>query len=1396
VDPDKWQFREMWLKDAADINISINNSGTVFGTETNYSEVSFTIEYSDGTVMDSGSTTNNSEVYSWNFSYDVSGWDDGRYDAAFVATDNFSNAQTITTWFMVDKTNPSYANIEYSPTEPEENDSVTLSIDWQNNVFVWNANEFNLDQYNTIIQYTDNTSNESSYRNFTVNNGNLSIDGNTFSAVIPSSYFSPAKIVFWRSTCYDLAGNTDTTSWQNFTITSTPPVFNATMPDIEWNEDTNYINLTLNNHFYDPDDSLTYNYDMFPSGTLFYESFTNLTDTVSLNNASYENVSVSNQSNRMSLLIQAESDNLLTNADFGNSTTDDESVIIPNAWVRHSYPVYSHNAPPNVSYVTVNEHDYYAQAVAVNSGLNYTLSMYANTSDSSGYGRMHINWFNNLYPYDETTNKSTSYLSSTLDCADRQNCSGIITITNTTALDSLDSRKILTLISPENASYAQIVLDSDDNETNINIANVQFEQKHYASAFLDGDVSAGIFTVPVQASGVRDNINVSSGTIEMFVKPIWNSSYQIEDAVFFNVQEADGKDAFWLGRKNNDILFAVDNFGYNISLNIGNWGSSEWKFIAAKWNSTDMGLKFGGLSNTSSITSFTVDNIEDLTIYVGSDADSDNQANAYIDEIAIYDYSRTDSELNIASTNNNSVYLNGSYLGDGEINTTITQTNSSVLFVPYANYTGHQRIRFNVNDSVNKISGNMVDLYVLPVNDPPNTSTILNQSWWVNAENTLNLGSYFADIDGDELIYTSAGEENITISISSGVATFSQAVNWSGNETVNFTAVDGEGLNITSNDVPLEVYWNKLYNTTIDTNSYDNSKIHQNNSLIYIYISEINDSFIYGVDINTTKITSSSVINSTVINSTLDNCNIYHSTVVDANLENVNLTNGYIDPSNVTNSNITGNSNIINSTISGSVFEDSNSTNSTIIDSQLTGSFATNSQIYYLILNGGEVTNNVICNGTMSHSNGTLIYNATANGCSNMSNLTNYPPVILSFSVSATDDTNAVNFEIDDLNYGTSGLNDNASYVINWGDSSSTNGVTNNNSQITKSHSYSSSGTYTVTLIVTDEGGLTDSVSGSGTVTVSGDGDDGGNGGGGSGGGSGGGTTTTSDEEDDEEDTITTAQPSCYDNIKNQGEQGVDCGGPCSACSVKPSCYDNIKNQGEQGVDCGGPCEACKAVEEPKAAFDYLSYIIVLIILLVAVIGFLLYKTKFIPPKRPKLETPKIEPKLKPLKEKEEVGEVKEQQPEPKVTSPPPQVLTQDPFKSLRDYITLKRSQKSDEGHIKHALMISGWPEEVVDVALDGSKELESKLDEVEGYVKNAFASGYKLENIKESLIEQDWSEGISDLLLFNVYKPNGNKKGLKEYVDYKVMQGRNLAEIKQILMSVGWEKEVIESII
>ena len=90
--------------------------------------------------------------------------------------------------------------------------------------------------------------------------------------------------------------------------------------------------------------------------------------------------------------------------------------------------------------------------------------------------------------------------------------------------------------------------------------------------------------------------------------------------------------------------------------------------------------------------------------------------------------------------------------------------------------------------------------------------------------------------------------------------------------------------------------------------------------------------------------------------------------------------------------------------------------------------------------------------------------------------------------------------------------------------------------------------------------------------------------------------------------------PTCSDDIKNQDETDIDCGGntcgncstnesclqnsDCSstsfcnenfACEVSPTCSDGIKNQDETDIDCGGStCEACPSkitvvvIQEPQ----------------------------------------------------------------------------------------------------------------------------------------------------------------------------------------------------------------------
>lgn len=84
-----------------------------------------------------------------------------------------------------------------------------------------------------------------------------------------------------------------------------------------------------------------------------------------------------------------------------------------------------------------------------------------------------------------------------------------------------------------------------------------------------------------------------------------------------------------------------------------------------------------------------------------------------------------------------------------------------------------------------------------------------------------------------------------------------------------------------------------------------------------------------------------------------------------------------------------------------------------------------------------------------------------------------------------------------------------------------------------------------------------------------------------------------------------TQNPNCEDGIKNchtrDCEVLTDCGGPCKPC---PTCNDGIQNQGEEDVDCSGPCYIkCTTKEYPiislKSPLKYVLIILILGLLLI-----------------------------------------------------------------------------------------------------------------------------------------------------------------------------------------------------
>lgn len=83
-------------------------------------------------------------------------------------------------------------------------------------------------------------------------------------------------------------------------------------------------------------------------------------------------------------------------------------------------------------------------------------------------------------------------------------------------------------------------------------------------------------------------------------------------------------------------------------------------------------------------------------------------------------------------------------------------------------------------------------------------------------------------------------------------------------------------------------------------------------------------------------------------------------------------------------------------------------------------------------------------------------------------------------------------------------------------------------------------------------------------------------------------------------------------------------------CTYNPleTCDDGIQNQGEEGIDCGGPCPACPIAETP-GFMEYIVYYIIGIIILIGIISYLIYLEKKKKSKKKKVKKTKKKSKKK-----------------------------------------------------------------------------------------------------------------------------------------------------------------------
>ncbi len=310
---------------------------------------------------------------------------------------------------------------------------------------------------------------------------------------------------------------------------------------------------------------------------------------------------------------------------------------------------------------------------------------------------------------------TTAYENWTLDClaSDGTESSGwkntSINISNSLPSFYTVSEDANTLL----IDHLESLLGTRANEANS--TGISYTEGKYMNAVLIN--STDTLTYPT-----NNNLNITIGTIEMWVKPNWNGNDGVRHYFF---------DEKGTGIKQNRIQILKDNQNYLVcrvdespskkleaKILVNSWTSNEWHHIACSWNeSSGIKLYMDGnlvseINNTFTLTA------TETNMHIGTDYAGGLTANSIIDELRISNITRT-----IFNTKG-----------------LISPTNRQQLNSNKTNFTWSQAIDLD-GDTItyNLIIGNNSDVTIIELNKTELTDK--NYSMTINDE--LSDGTYY-----------------------------------------------------------------------------------------------------------------------------------------------------------------------------------------------------------------------------------------------------------------------------------------------------------------------------------------------------------------------------------------------------------------------------------------------------------------------------------------------------------------------------------------------------------------------------------------------------------------------------------------------------------------------------
>ncbi|MBR9675815.1 hypothetical protein GOV05_02295 [Candidatus Woesearchaeota archaeon] len=114
---------------------------------------------------------------------------------------------------------------------------------------------------------------------------------------------------------------------------------------------------------------------------------------------------------------------------------------------------------------------------------------------------------------------------------------------------------------------------------------------------------------------------------------------------------------------------------------------------------------------------------------------------------------------------------------------------------------------------------------------------------------------------------------------------------------------------------------------------------------------------------------------------------------------------------------------------------------------------------------------------------------------------------------------------------------------------------------------------------------------------------------------------------------------------------------------------------------------------------------------------------------------------------------------------------------------------------VKEMLKEKGWPADLVEEALK-RKSCRDNLKVLAEYIKKAKATGLSNDTIKHHLINAKWAEHFVEMVLHEVHEVHDDVEKVKNYVTNMISKGVEHTHIRDLLVQAGWDGGVIDPVI